>query len=102
MATQPWRDLFALDQFPVAWLPVVPGYLATVVLVGLVWCVGCVVFRSRNGVLAAVLPLSVRFAHLAITDVPAALWIVAAVLFSVRFTQEGRRRDALLAGRYAT
>ena len=23
VATQPWRDLFALDQFPVAWLPVV-------------------------------------------------------------------------------
>ena len=50
------------------------------------------------GVLAAVLPLSVRFAHLAITDVPAVLWLVATVLFAVRFTQEGHRRDALLAG----
>ncbi|MDP6698653.1 MAG: tetratricopeptide repeat protein [Candidatus Latescibacteria bacterium] len=50
------------------------------------------------GVLAAVLPLSVRFAHLAITDVPAVLWLVAAVLFAVRFSQDGRRRDALLAG----
>jgi len=54
VANQPWRDLLGLDQPPVAWLPVVPGYLATVVLVGLVWCVGCVLFQSRNGLLAAV------------------------------------------------
>ncbi|GIT30511.1 MAG: hypothetical protein Ct9H300mP1_25570 [Planctomycetaceae bacterium] len=40
---------FALDQFPVAWLPVVPGYLATVVLVGLAWCVGCVVSGHETG-----------------------------------------------------
>ena len=87
VATQPWRDLFALDQFPVAWLPVVPGYLATVVLVGLVWCVGCVVFRSRNGVLAAVLAcchtpvvmLGRSFEPLAISAVAAGVTIVSMV-----------------------
>lgn len=87
VATQPWRDLFALDQFPVAWLPVVPGYLATVVLVGLAWCVGCVVFRSRNGLLAAVLAcchtpvvmLGRSFEPLAISAVAACVTIVSLV-----------------------
>ena len=87
VATQPWRDLFALDQFPVAWLPVVPGYLATVVLVGLTWSVGCVVFRSRNGLLAAVLAcchtpvvmLGRSFEPLAISAVAAGVTIISLV-----------------------
>ena len=87
VATQPWRDLFALDQLPVAWLPVVPGYLATVVLVGLVWCVGCVVFRSRNGLLAAVLAcchtpvvmLGRSFEPLAVSAVVAGVTIISLV-----------------------
>ena len=87
VAAQPWRDLFALDQLPVAWLPVVPGYLATVVLVGLVWCVGCVVFRSRNGLLAAVLAcchtpvvmLGRSFEPLAVSAVVAGVTIISLV-----------------------
>ena len=50
------------------------------------------------GVLFAVLPLSVRFAHLAIVDVPLALWSLAALYFAVRVVEEGRSRDVLWGG----
>ncbi len=50
------------------------------------------------GLVLAVLPLHVRFSHLAITDTPAAFWVALALLGSVRIIQEGRLRDYLLAG----
>lgn len=54
------------------------------------------------GLLLAVMPLHVRFSHLAITDVPATLWTSLALLWSVRLVQApGRRSDALVAGIFA-
>lgn len=54
------------------------------------------------GLLLALMPLHVRFSHLANTDVPAALWVSLALLWSVRLVQDqGQRRDALLAGLFA-
>jgi len=50
------------------------------------------------GVVLATMPLSVRFAHLAITDTPAVLWISLALLGGVRVRQDGRTGDFLLAG----
>lgn len=49
----------------------------------------------------AVMPLSVRFAHLANTDTPAVLWIVAALLWAVRARQQGERADFVMAGVFA-
>lgn len=46
----------------------------------------------------AVMPLAVRFAHLANTDTPMVLWIGLATLWGVRIVQEGRLRDCLMAG----
>ena len=53
------------------------------------------------GGLFSVLPLSVRFAHLAIVDVPLALWSLAALYFAVRVVQDGRLRDVLWGGIFA-
>lgn len=50
------------------------------------------------GVILAVLPIHVRFSHLATMDIPAVLWIAWAVLFAVRIVQEGRCLDYALAG----
>ena len=50
------------------------------------------------GVFFAALPLSVRFAHLAIVDVPQALWGALALYFAMRVAEEGRPRDALWGG----
>lgn len=55
-----------------------------------------------GGLLAAlffsVLPLSVRFAHLASTDSAAVLWIALALLGGVQIVQRGRVQDYMLAG----
>lgn len=48
----------------------------------------------------AALPLHVRFAHLAATDVPMALWSTLAVLWSVRATQGHRWGDLVAAGAF--
>ena len=50
------------------------------------------------GLVLAVLPLHVRFSHLAITDTPATFWVALSLLGSVRIIQEGRSRDYILAG----
>ena len=50
------------------------------------------------GLLFAVLPISVRFAHFANVDVPLSLWSLIALFFSIRLVEEGRIRDAILAG----
>ncbi len=50
------------------------------------------------GFLLCILPLHVRYSHLATTDVPATLWMTLALLFAVRILQEGRLRDYALAG----
>jgi hypothetical protein len=50
------------------------------------------------GLFFCVLPLSVRFAHLATTDSPAVLWIALALLGGVRIAQQGRTGDYVLAG----
>ena len=50
------------------------------------------------GLILALMPLHVRFSHLAITDVPAAFWMSLALLWALRLLQEGRRADFLLAG----
>ncbi len=50
------------------------------------------------GVFFAVMPLSVRFAHLATTDSPAAWWIALAVYGAIRVLQRGRCIDYALAG----
>ena len=53
------------------------------------------------GGLFCLLPLSVRFAHLAIVDVPLALWSLCALYCAVRLIDEGRVRDALCGGLFA-
>ena len=50
------------------------------------------------GALFAVLPLSVRFAHLANVDSPQVFWSSLALLFALRVVESGRWRDALWAG----
>lgn len=50
------------------------------------------------GLFLAVMPLHVRFSHLASTDVPATLLACLAMLWAVRIVQEGRGSDYLLAG----
>jgi len=50
------------------------------------------------GLFLALMPLHVRFSHLAITDVPAAFFASLAALWALRIYQEGRRTDFLLAG----
>jgi len=73
-----------------------------------VWVVGLLGRRLHGavaGLLAAgflaIMPLAVRFAHLANTDVPAVLWISLALLWAVRSRQEGRTADLLLTGVFA-
>lgn len=53
------------------------------------------------GLILALMPLHVRFSHLAITDVPASFWLSLALLWAVRLLQEGRRADYVLAGLFA-
>jgi len=50
------------------------------------------------GFLLCILPLHVRYSHLATTDAPATLWMTLALLFAVRIVQQGRVRDFVLAG----
>src|SRR5262245_29635834 len=54
----------------------------------------------------AVAPLHVRDSHFGVTDVTATLFVTLSFLFTVRFAQEGRRRDwiasAVLAGAAAS
>jgi hypothetical protein len=59
-------------------------------------------YGPLGGLLAAlglaVMPLAVRFAHLANTDTPMVLWVGLATLWGVRIVQEGRLSDCLWAG----
>ena len=78
------------------------GTLMSVGTVAVVAFIGRRLYGAAGGLLAAafaaLMPLSVRFAHLAITDTPAVLWTALALLGAVRIVQEGRRCDYLLAG----
>ena len=78
--------------------------VTTLMAVGTVWVgirLGNRLYGMAGGFIAgavlAAMPLHVRFSHLAITDTPALLWIGLALLAAVRFVQEGRTRDYLLA-----
>ena len=72
---------------------------ATVLVVA---ALGRRIYDRLGGLLAglffAVLPLSVRFAHLASTDSAAVLWISLALLGSISIVQQGRTADYVLAG----
>ena len=72
---------------------------ATVAVTGFL---GRLLYGAFGGLLAALflalMPLSVRFGHLANTDTPAVLWISLALVFAVRTRQRGTRADALAAG----
>ena len=63
---------------------------------------GRLIYGSAGGLLAALvlalMPLSVRFGHLANTDTPAVLWVSLALVFAVRMRQRGTHVDALVAG----
>jgi hypothetical protein len=50
------------------------------------------------GFILALMPLSVRFAHLAGTDTPAVLWIALALAWAIRVRQRGVLSDYILAG----
>jgi tetratricopeptide (TPR) repeat protein len=64
--------------------------------------VGRRLFGARVGLLVgisfAVLPLSVRFAHLATVDTGQVLWQVVSLYFAVHLVESGRLRDVILAG----
>ncbi|MCY3763676.1 MAG: tetratricopeptide repeat protein [Gemmatimonadetes bacterium] len=72
---------------------------ATVAVTGFL---GRLLYGAAGGLLAALflalMPLSVRFAHLANTDTPAVLWVGLALVFAVRMRQRGTSVDALAAG----
>ena len=65
-------------------------------------CLGTALYGRRGGLIAGlflgVMPLHVRFSHLAIVDLPAALWTTLAVLFAVRVAERGHATSYLLAG----
>ncbi len=65
-------------------------------------CLGTSLYGRRGGLIAglflAVMPLHVRFSHLAIVDMPAALWTTLAVLFAVRVAERGHSTAYLMAG----
>ena len=73
--------------------------VATVVVV---WRIGLRLYGPVAGLGAALflalMPLHVRFAHLAATDSPAVLWVSLSLLYAVCIVQEGRLRDCLCAG----
>ena len=64
--------------------------------------VGRRLFGAKIGLLVgisfAVLPLSVRFAHLATVDTGLVLWQMVSLFFAVRLAESGRLRDGLGAG----
>ena len=72
---------------------------ATVAVTGFL---GRLLYGAAGGLLAALflalMPLSVRFGHLANTDIPAVLWVSLALVFAVRMRQRGTGVDALAAG----
>ena len=55
LAEQPWRGWLAEDELSVPWLPVVPAYLSSVILVWMVWHAAGGLFGARTGVLAALM-----------------------------------------------
>ena len=63
---------------------------------------GRLLYGAGGGLLAALIlalmPLSVRFGHLANTDTPAVLWVSLALVFAVRMRQRGSCADAIAAG----
>ena len=63
---------------------------------------GRLVYGAGGGLLAALIlalmPLSVRFSHLANTDTPAVLWVALALVWAIRLRQRGALADYLIAG----
>jgi hypothetical protein len=55
LAEQPWRIWLTEDELSVSWLPVVPAYLSSVILVWMVWHAAGGLFGARTGVLAALM-----------------------------------------------
>ncbi len=55
LSEQPWRGWLARHELTVSWLPVVPAYLSSVVLVGMVWHAAGGLFGARTGLLAALM-----------------------------------------------
>ena len=55
LAEQPWRGWLARHELTVSWLSVVPAYLSSVVLVGMVWHAAGGLFGPRTGLLAALM-----------------------------------------------
>jgi len=88
------RDLLVLARASIAMMAT--GTVAVTMLLGRS------LYGKRGGLLAgivlALMPLHVRFSHLAITDIPATLWTTLAVFMAVRVVQEGSRVHYLLAG----
>ena len=87
-------DLITLARIVTTLFAVGTAIIAALVARRIYGCTGAWV----AGLVLAVLPLHVRFSHLAITDIPAAFWVALSLLGSVRIIQEGRPRDYLLAG----
>ena len=79
--------------------------LAAVATVAVTMRLGRSLYGSMGGLFAAlflaVMPLHVRFSHLAIVDLPAALWTTLAVLFAVRIAERGHLTAYVLAGVFA-
>lgn len=55
LAEEPWRGWPGFDELTATWLPLVPAYLASVVLVWLAWHAGRGLFGARTGLLAALM-----------------------------------------------
>ena len=76
--------------------------IMAVATIAVTWRVGVRLYGQTAGLGAglvlALMPLHVRFAHLASTDIPVTFWSSLAVLFAIRIVQEGRTKDCLWAG----
>ena len=55
LAEQPWWGWLSEDALTVSWLPVVPAYLSSVILVWMVWHAAGGLFGARTGALAALM-----------------------------------------------
>ena len=76
--------------------------LLAVATVAVVMAIGRRLYGRGGGLIAgtvlALMPLHVRFSHVAITDVPAAFWSALALWGAVVICQRGTRRDHIVAG----
>ncbi|MFP6590983.1 MAG: tetratricopeptide repeat protein [Candidatus Latescibacterota bacterium] len=91
-----------VDGFDIIVLARALSTVMSVATVVVVWRIGLRLYGPVAGLGAALflalMPLHVRFAHLAATDSPAVLWVSLSLLYAVCIVQEGRLRDCLCAG----